>query len=69
MFLVELNSKKTFTHFLITTDGGGALQVMNDGMTTFSEDCINTLKEGNAKSRRKVTVLWLAPSSGCVDIK
>ncbi|XP_014292513.1 spondin-1 [Halyomorpha halys] len=68
IYTVELNSKKTFTHFLITTDGG-ALQVMDDGITTFSEECINTLKEGNAKPKRKVVMLWLAPSTGCVEIR
>lgn len=67
-----------FTHFTLSVNSQhapsnptarvGYFQLFPDGLTTFNEDCVNTISEASDYPKNEVQVMWRAPpsGSGCV---
>lgn len=46
----------------------GSFQLFGDSLTTFNDQCINTISEVDDLRKTEVQVMWIAPpkGSGCV---
>lgn len=72
VYPVEIRSKHAFRELLVTSEGngtGGIFQVINDGKTTFSESCLNTITQSTKKLKKRISTHWAAPPEGCANLR
>ena len=49
----------------------GSFQLFGDSLTTFNEQCINTISEADDLPKTEIQVMWISPpkGSGCVTFR
>ncbi|XP_014250507.1 spondin-1-like isoform X2 [Cimex lectularius] len=71
-YTVELNSKVPFDDFMIfveTDRDAGNFQLLNDGYTKFSDECLNTVQKSDIFSEAtQVKAVWVSPMHGCHNL-
>ncbi|XP_060530657.1 spondin-1 [Cylas formicarius] len=78
----SFNGLQRFTRFTISVESTqdpanispqnvGSFQLHGDNLTTFNEECVNTISEKNSYPKTEVFFMWSAPppGSGCVTFK